>query len=147
MKRSIIICSVCFTMTGLFAGAQNKKTTKPPPPPPPPIAAMAVPPPPPPPPPVMEDKMDVNTVPVAPIPPLPPVPPSIDRKEGLVSPVIINENGYEISIQKIKDDEIVYVRKKGDTQKIKMSTWKANEKYYEKKYGMLPSPPPPIMEN
>lgn len=38
---------------------------------------------------------------------------------------------------------MVYVEKDGVTRKIKLSTWNASRKFYEKKYGQLPPPPPP----
>jgi len=43
----------------------------------------------------------------------------------------------------IKGTETVFIQKDGKTQRIKLSTWNANRKYYEKKYGQLPPPPPP----
>ena len=43
---------------------------------------------------------------------------------------------------------MVFIKKDGKTQKIKLTTWNANRKYHEKKYGQLPPPPstPPVIE-
>jgi hypothetical protein len=38
---------------------------------------------------------------------------------------------------------MVWIRHEDKTTKIELSTWNANRKYYEKKYGMLPPPPRP----
>lgn len=161
MKRSIFICSVCFTMVALSSPAQNKKNSKQPPPPPP-LALLAVPPAPPippsPPAPPSEKIKGLPSVPAipevpavppgdAPLAPLPPDPlilPAPPSKEGdWVSRDIINEKGNEVSIRKWKNDDMVYISKNGKVEIIKLSTWNANRKAYEKKYGMLPPPPPP----
>jgi hypothetical protein len=38
---------------------------------------------------------------------------------------------------------MVYMKKKGVTEKVSVEKWNANKAYYEKKYGTLPPPPPP----
>jgi hypothetical protein len=55
----------------------------------------------------------------------------------------VNNNGYEISVETINGNGMVYVRKNGVSQKIKLSTWNADRKSYEKKYGQLPPLPLP----
>ncbi len=91
------------------------KDLPPAPPAPPGVAAMEAPPPPP------------------PAPPKPPKP-----------PVIKSKTGYVITVMQQKDDDIVLLRKNGITQKIRMSVWNAKPEYFEKKYGMLPPPPPAL---
>ena len=124
MKKRILICVTCITVAGLYAEAQNKSTTvtsnesyaiAPPPPPAPPI----------------------------PPPPPPPVSPIPVYDEVSVTREIINNNGNEISIVNIKGTKMVIIKNDGKTQRIKLSTWNASRKYYEKKYGQLPPPPPP----
>ena len=150
MKKRIIICVTCITVASMYAGAQNSTTI---------ItnegenyvvATVPVPPEPPLPPPA-PDGFDVPAPPPPPpAPPVPPVPPmpaaidyAIDCPESTVIE-IINSNGYEISVHRIKGIQMVIAKKDGKTQKIKLSTWNANRKYYEKKYGQLPPPPPPV---
>jgi hypothetical protein len=145
MKR-IIICITCIAVTGIYVNAQNKHTTPTSPtatkslaviPPPPPPPAPPVPPIPPVPP------TDLN-LPVPPLPPVPPVPPVPSEENiaivctGTFASEIINGNGYEISVCNIKAREMVIIKKDGKTRKIKLCTWNADRKYYEKKYGQLP---------
>ena len=139
MKRKIFVCAACITMVGVYVHAQTKNSVSPPPPPP--MALSAPPPPPPPPlPPVpFIDPEDIALTP-PPAPPVPPIP-TVYENQGLE---IINENGNEISLRYINGKDIVIVKKDSKTQKIKLSTWNANKKYYEKKYGQLPPPPPEI---
>mgnify|MGYP003471516269 CR=1 FL=1 len=139
MKKKFLLGIVC-----LAAGAQNfaqqpgTMTDKheivapvPPPPPPPPPA--------PPPAPVPDGSL--IDPPSAPIPPLPPVP---ENYIGLNEDnSIISDSGFQISVKSRNGNTLIYARKNGKTEKIKMSTWNANRKYYEKKYGKLPPPPPP----
>ena len=148
MKKRIIICVTCIAVAGIYAEAQNKSSAvtqaatatesliAPPPPPPPPV------------PPVPPPTDGIDLPPVPPIPPIPPVPAvndlAYDSPES-VGPEIINNNGYEISIRNINGKAIVIVKKDGKKQKIKLSTWNADRKYYEKKYGQLP-PPAPVVE-
>lgn len=145
MKKRIIICVTCIAVAGIYvADGQNKNTitatenhiVPPPPPPPPPF---------PPAPPV--DGIDIPAPPAPPMPPLPPVP-AVEKENGnsyqeSVTTEIINNNGNEITIVTIKGTKMVVIKKDGKTQRIKLSTWNANRKYYEKKYGQLPPPPPP----
>ena len=121
MQKKLLLIAVYFTITGACVNAQNKKQypAPPPPPPAPPIENLAVVPPPP--------------------PPVPPAPPAVPAEP---SPVIINSNGYDISIQKVNGDGMIFLEKDGVKQKIRLSTWNANRKFYEKKYGQLPPPPP-----
>ncbi|MFT3908784.1 MAG: hypothetical protein QM737_05120 [Ferruginibacter sp.] len=121
MQKKLLLIAVYFTMTGVCVNAQNKKQypAPPPPPPPPPIENLAV------------------------APPAPPTAPEAPTAPSEPSPVIVNGNGYDISIHKINGDGMIYLEKDGVKQKIKLSTWNANRKYYEKKYGQLPPPPPP----
>ena len=141
MKKRIIICVTCIAVAGTSIDAQYKNPTittaeslvAPPPPPAPPV--------PPPPPPM--DAIDI------PLPPEPPAPPSEEFAvvhPEQVMPEIINSNGYEISVRTIKGTKMVIVKKDGKAQRIKLSTWNADRKYYEKKYGQLPPPPPPMIE-
>ena len=118
MKKLIIVLAV-----GMLAGdgmAQTgKKAGVPPPPPPMEIKDMPVPPPPPPP---------------------PPIPP---KGVKFTPPVIVNNKGYTITVQPTKEEPVILLRKKGVTQKIRMSVWNAKPAYFENKYGKLPPPPPP----
>lgn len=148
MKKRIIIGVTCMAVAVIYVDAQNKSTiisTRPtvtesyvtpaPPPPPPPAPPI-----PPVPPSSSMDEIEFS------LPPVPPVPPTtvltIDDGE-INGPEIINNNGNEISIRTINGKTMVVVKKDGKTQNIKLSTWNANRKYYEKKYGQLPPPPPP----
>lgn len=88
--------------------------------------------------------MDLKILPVPAVPAVPEIPPIIDNKNTLISPVIINGNGFEISIHKIKNEEMIFASQNGKVQIIKMSTWMANKKYYEKKFGMIPQLLKPI---
>ena len=136
MKKTIFVCAACISIVVVNA-QDNRSSVAPPPPPQPPIAMIA--PPPPPPPPVMEDA-ELSAPPAPPIPPTPPVPPAGSK---FSTTTIINDHGNEISVMDIKGTETVFIQKDGKTQRIKLSTWNANRKYYEKKYGQLPPPPPP----
>jgi len=131
MKKTIFLCAACFSI--VMVQAQDSKSSVAPPVPPQPPVAMVAPPPPPPPPAPPE---------VAPEPPKPPVPP-VPPVDVTLSAVIINDHGNMVWIQDIKGTNIVFISKNDKTQKIKLSTWNANRKYYEKKYGKLPAPPPP----
>jgi hypothetical protein len=115
MKKLIIVLAV-----GMLAGdgmAQSgKKAGVPPPPPPMEIKDMPVPPPP---------------------PPLPP------KDVKFTPPVIVNDKGYTITVQPTTEEPVILLRKKGVTQKIRMSVWNAKPEYFENKYGKLPPPPPP----
>lgn len=125
MQKKILLIAVYFTFTGACVNAQNKEQLPPTPPDAPqaPVEHLLTAPPPPPLPPI-------------PPPPLPPDP------IAFVSPVIVNNNGYDISVEKIKGTGMIFLEKDGVKQKIKLSTWNANRKFYEKKYGQLPPPPP-----
>ena len=115
MKKLIIVLAV-----GMLAGdgmAQTgKKAGVPPPPPPMEIKDMPVPPPPPPPPP---------------------------KGVKFTPPVIVNDKGYTITVLHTNEEPVILLRKKGVTQKIRMSIWNAKPEYFENKYGKLPPPPPP----
>ncbi len=136
MKKSIFLCAACLTMVSAYVQSQQKET---------PPAATAVehlsePPSPPhspafPEPPSIIHEANAPSVP--PVPPLPPVPPRLE-KASFLSPIVINSTGSEISVQLIKGEEVVIVKKNGTIQKIRMSTWLAKRKHYEKKYGHLP---------
>ncbi len=129
MKKKIFLSVFYVGLTGLTVTAQsNKYLTAPPPPPPPPPA------------------MD------APAPPLPPDAVTVELEIPQSAPVncpepvgntIINNNGYEISVQYINERQMVILKKEDVVTKIKMDTWNSKPKYYEKKYGQLPPPPPP----
>ena len=144
MKKTIFVCAACISIVVVYAQDNRSSIAAPPAPPQPPMAMIAPPPPPPPPPPVMEEA-ELAAPPAPPLPPMPPVPPS---KSKFSTFVIINDHGNEISVRKIKGVEMVFIKKDGKTQKIKLTTWNANRKYYEKKYGQLPPPPPapPVVE-
>lgn len=115
MKKLIIVLAV-----GMLAGdgmAQSgKKAGTPPPPSPMVVKDMPVPPPP---------------------PPMPP------KDVKFTPPVIVNDKGYAITVQPTKEEPVILLRKKGVTQKIRMSVWNAKPEYFENKYGKLPPPPPP----
>ncbi len=145
MKKRIIIGVTCMAVAVIYVDAQNKSTIisasptvtesyiTPPPPPPPPIPPL-------PPLPSLMDEIE------PPLPPLPPDPPSaviMIADPEINGPEIINNNGNEISIHTLNGKTMIIVKKDGKTQKIKLTTWNANRKYYEKKYGQLPPPPPP----
>ena len=76
-----------------------------------------------------------------PAPPPPPPPPPKGVKFS--PPVIVNDKGYTITVQPTKEEPVILLRKKGITQKIRMSVWNAKPEYFETKYGKLPPPPPP----
>ena len=120
MQKKLLLYVVCFTLTGVAVHAQNKEQdfTSLPAPAVPPLVAADIPPP-----------------PLPPVPPLPPLPPERE--------VAVNSNGYDISVTMSKGSEVVIVEREGVTQRIKLSTWNAHRKYYEKKYGKLPPPPAP----
>jgi len=124
MKKTLFVCAACISIVVVQA-QDNRSAVAPPPPPPPPFAMVAPPPPPPPP------------------PPVPPVAPGESVETVHSTNTIINELGNEISVHTVKGIHTVFITKNGKTQKIKLSTWNANRKYYEKKYGQLPPPPPP----
>ena len=126
MKKTLFVCAACISIVVVQA-QDNRSSVAPPPPPPPPIAMITPPPPPPPP----------------PVPPVPPVATDESVETVNTTNTIINELGNEISVRTVKGIHIVFITKNGKTQKIKLSTWNANRKYYEKKYGQLPPPPPP----
>ena len=100
----------------------------PPPPPPPPA-----PPPPPPPPPLV--------TPPAPPPP-PPAPPQMPADVKFPAPVV-NDKGYDLSVHYNNGNNMVYMKKKGITEKVSITKWNEKKDYYENKYGILPAPPPP----
>ena len=75
-----------------------------------------------------------------PVPPPPPMPP---KDVKFTPPVIVNDKGYTITVQPTKEEPVILLRKKGVTQKIRMSVWNAKPEYFENKYGKLPPPPPP----
>ncbi len=130
MKKIIIVSAAYFAITSLAVNGQSKKIA---PPPPPPVMDIVVPPPPPPPPPP----------PAAPLPPPPPIPLKEFTSGNVDTHIeIVNSNGSEMQISKIKGISTVVVSKDGRTQRIRLSTWNANRKFYEKKYGQLPPPPP-----
>jgi hypothetical protein len=70
------------------------------------------------------------------------LPPSIEISK-FTPPVIVNEKGYNITVHATKEGNLILLRKKGITQKIRMSVWNAKPAYFENKYGPLPPPPPP----
>lgn len=135
MQKKILLFVVYAAFTGICIQAQIKKQPVPAPPTAPeaPVEIMVAPPPPPPP------------------PPIPPCPTAEILEEEVettvvaeINPVtIVNSNGFEISVQNLQGKTMVVTEKNGVVQKIRLSTWNANRKYYEKKYGQLPPPPPP----
>lgn len=76
------------------------------------------------------------------IPPLPPPPPP-------PAPLAVGKNnkGYHIAVVSNNGENMIYLRKNGTVQKIKMAVWQAKPAYFENKYGMLPPPPPPPPAN
>ncbi|MBP6022650.1 hypothetical protein [Ferruginibacter sp.] len=115
MKKLIIVLAV-----GMLAGDGMAQTgTK-----------AGVPPPPPP--------MEIKDMPAP--PPPPPLPP---KGVKFTPPVIVNDKGYTITVQPTTEEPVILLRKKGVTQKIRMSVWNAKPEYFENKYGQLPPPPPP----
>ena len=149
MKKRIIISVTCIAVAVICVEAQNKSTTVNPPATS--MESFVAPPPPPPVPPVPPapptDGIDLPLPPAPPAPPVPPAPPTEEITAVYYAVEIINGNGYEISVRSINGKGMVIVKKDGKTQKIKLSTWNANRKYYEKKYGQLPPPPPaPVIE-
>lgn len=149
MKKIIVLGAACIAIAGIYAQTKQEGKAKgtaisssskdfpvPPPPPPPPPPLPPAPPPPP-----------SEIPPVPPLPPVPPVPPVMESNGSDYNYAeIINGNGFEISISKRKGVETITVKKDGNIQHIKMSTWQANRKFYEKKYGQLPPPPPPELK-
>ncbi len=81
---------------------------------------------------------EVKDMPIPPPPPPPPV-----ENVRFTPPVIVNEKGYTITVRNTAAGNIILLRKKGITQKIRMDVWNAKPVYFENKYGMLPPPPPP----
>ena len=136
MKKTIFVCAACISIVVVYAQDNRSSIAAPPPQPP---VVMIAPPPPPPPPPAMEEA-ELTAPPAPPMPQTPPTPPS---RSKFSTSIIINDNGNEISVRNVKGVDMVFIKKDGKTQKIKLSTWNANRKYYEKKYGKLPPPPPP----
>lgn len=143
MKKQFIICVACITVVAINARAQkvednNLKSTH----------KCLVPPPSPPAPPEPPTAPDLAQMPLPVAPPMPPVPlvPPLPADDDLLFPCtesfaeIINSNGYEVSIEKLKGSRFVVLNKDGKTQHIKLSTWNANRKFHEKKYGHLPPP-------
>ncbi len=90
-------------------------------------------------------KEEVKDKPIPPPPPPPPVMPP--EKVMFTPPIIVNEKGYAVTIRYTSTGNIILLRKKGLTQKIRMDVWNAKPKYFENKYGMLPPPPPPATPN
>lgn len=96
---------------------------------------------------------DIAAAPVPPLPPDAPPPPPVPEllipapPEPFVTVAenmeIFSDSGYQLSVKSVNGNTVIYARKHGKTEKIKLSTWNANRKFYEKKYGRLPPPPPP----
>lgn len=84
--------------------------------------------------------------PSAPVPPPPPpAPPKPD--DFKFSPHRIVKDDIDFKIIKNKGNTIVKVYKnKKKVDEVTMATWNAKRKYYEKKYGQLPPPPEPQIE-
>lgn len=120
MKKIMLLLIVCVLSLHTMAQKTSKKAPPPPPPPPPPGMVAEVPPPPPP----------------------PPDPPMIEEVK-FTPPVIVNDQGYDLSVHYNNGKNMVYAKKNGVTEKISMEKWNANRSFYEKKYGELPPPPPP----
>ncbi len=57
-----------------------------------------------------------------------------------------NEKGYIISIKDNKGNCTVVVKDKNgkEVERLLLTKWNENEKYYEEKYGDIPPPPPPV---
>ena len=119
MKKKLFVCVACISI--VTVQAQERHDLIAPPPPPPPVAMLAPAPPP------------------TPVPPVPPAAPGSPEETA----TIVNELGNEISVTMEKGGHMVIIKKDGKTRKIKLSTWLADRKYHEKKYGQLPPPPPP----
>lgn len=117
MKKKLFVCVACISI--VMVQAQERHDLIAPPPPPPPVAMLA------------------------PAPPPPPVPPAAPEAPEETA-TIVNELGNEISVTMEKGGHMVIIKKDGKTRKIKLSTWLADRKYHEKKYGQLPPPPPPV---
>ena len=144
MKKTLLLLFVCVVSTHVIAQktkAQKAETPNqsalsvndvaPPPPLPPPPPAAPTPAPPPPPP------------PAPPVPPPPPPAPEEISEVKFNLPVIVNDKGYLISVHYNNGNNMVYMKKKGVTEKVSLAKWNANAAFYENKYGMLPPPPPP----
>lgn len=81
--------------------------------------------------------------PPPPLPPVPPAPPAPPEKTGEVKSVIVNDQGYEITVHYNNGNNMVYMKKNGVIEKISIEKWNEKKDYYENKYGILPPPPPP----
>jgi hypothetical protein len=145
MQKKFFLVAIYFTLTGVCVYAQNKKHIPAPPVPPvPPVGhliAPSIPPPPPPPPPLplLCPESSIPTIPsVAPIAPVKEINEIIFKAVESASDVIVNSNGYEASVQKRTKEAMIIVEKDNVVKRIKLSTWNAKRKYYEKKYGHLP---------
>src|SRR5204863_6615557 len=68
--------------------------------------------------------------PLPPTPPLPP-PPASDDVVTFTPPVIVNDKGYDISVHYNNGNNMVYMKKKGVTEKVSVEKWNANKSYYE----------------
>ena len=131
MKKKFFLSVFYVGLTGLTVSAQSNKELAPPPPPPPPPPAMDAPAPPPPPPAgAVTVELEI------------PECVSVSCPEPIGN-TIINNNGYEISVQYNNGRHMVILKKDNVVTKIKLDTWNRKPKYYEKKYGQLPPPPPP----
>ena len=133
MKKLIIVLAVGIIATDSMAQTSKKLA------PPPQDIPIPLPPPPPPAPPEMVEFTPTKIVKNAPPPPKPPV----VRKVKFTPPIIVNEKGYTILVKSTTAEPIILLKKKGMTQKIRMSVWNAKPQYFENKYGKLPPPPPP----
>ena len=120
MKKLPLLLLVCCLSTSMIAQKTRTGKSAPPPPPPNDLMVKEIPPPPPPPP-APEEPGEVKFTP----------------------PVIVNDQGYDLSVHYNNGTNTVYAKKDGVTEKISMAKWNANQSYYEKKYGKLPPPPPP----
>jgi len=127
MKKLLLLLFVCIISANLMA--QKNKTGKAPAPS------------------SLTSTNDLGTPPPPPPPPAPPVPPPAPPEQveqvTFTPPVLINDNGYDLSVQNNNGKAVIYATKAGVTEKIPMAKWNANKSFYEKKYGELPPPPPP----
>ncbi len=164
MKKSLVVCIACFTISGLQAQVTTHGVPQPeqsihvvPPPPPPEPPAPPVP--------SVDEIMDVPPAPPSPpappmavVHPAPPTPPppvrqGRNKKYKITPPPVqtvptgpsafdtrsINNSGFDISLAKASQNLMIVAKKNGKEQRIKLSTWNSDRKYYESRYGSLPA--------
>jgi hypothetical protein len=127
MKKTLLLLFVCASSTHIIAQkSTTEKAEKP-----------------------IQSAISANDIalppPLPPEPPTappPPPPPQIEQVK-FTPPVIVNDKGYNLSVHYYNGKNLVYMKRKGGTEKVSMDNWNANKSFYENKYGELPPPPPP----